>query len=602
VPSSERVVDLLIAFGEPPSQLPVRPRCAPWVVRRRGDGWALCTSAPLVAHGGQASHERTVGGYEVVLLGDGQGFDAPATDLDGLVAQLPGHWLLFAHDTRTGAWSIRTDRHGTLHAAVLDGPVRAVSTSTTALEHLGSSRRTDWLGLAGFCTFGFFPADRTFVDDVHVVRPASVVDLDASGAVAARRRWWTWSHDPDPSVDDGEWVGRFAAAFDAALAPAREPGDTAVPISGGLDSRSTVAALTTAGVEPHGLVSYSYGFAARSIETRIADRIARARSLPFHRWTIDPYLSVLGHDAVAWTEGFQDVMHARQVAVVDRLSAVASRVVAAHWGDVWFDDMGLVGAQGITDAQLATKAVAKIEKRGGPWLAARLCGPHVDGDVAGALHDLVASELAALAHLEEPDFRLKAFKTDQWSWRWTLSSLRTFQASLGIVLPFYDTRVSDLFARIPTERVAARRLQVEYLVRRAPDLAAIEWQAEGRDLLHVGRRDPRALARRVVRRAVRELPGRAVPQRNWEVQLDDAATRRWAFEQFAQLERLDPAAVDVAGEAVARFEATPDPETAHAVTMLLTLALRAGLDDRVRPEAVRPLSAVPGPAPHPAPA
>ena len=45
------------------------------------------------------------------------------------------------------------------------------------------------------------------------------------------------------------------------------------------------------------------------------------------------------------------------------------------------------------------------------------------------LLEMVRQEMAPLSHIADPDFRIKAFKTDQWSFRWTTASLRMFQAA-----------------------------------------------------------------------------------------------------------------------------------------------------------------------------
>ena len=98
------------------------------------------------------------------------------------------------------------------------------------------------------------------------------------------------------------------------------------------------------------------------------------------------------------------------------------------------------------------------------------------------LADLLRPELKAVRSIDDPDFRIKAFKIDQWSFRRTMASLRSYQLGAFPRLPFYDTRLSDFFATVPSEFVAGRRLQIDYLKRYAPDLARIAWQAGGANL------------------------------------------------------------------------------------------------------------------------
>ena len=87
------------------------------------------------------------------------------------------------------------------------------------------------------------------------------------------------------------------------------------------------------------------------------------------------------------------------------------------------------------------------------------------------LRGLLSDELARLPDLGDADFTLKALKTEQWSFRWTLASIRAYQLGLPTLMPFYADEVVDFFLRVPTDRLPGRRLQTAYLRRHHPDLA-----------------------------------------------------------------------------------------------------------------------------------
>ena len=81
------------------------------------------------------------------------------------------------------------------------------------------------------------------------------------------------------------------------------------------------------------------------METRIARQVANSRGLPFQAFTIKPYLFDHLDLVMASVEGFQDVTQCRQAAVMDEIARQADYLIAAHWGDVWLDDMGLASAK-----------------------------------------------------------------------------------------------------------------------------------------------------------------------------------------------------------------------------------------------------------------
>ena len=93
------------------------------------------------------------------------------------------------------------------------------------------------------------------------------------------------------------------------------------------------------------------------------------------------------------------------------------------------------------------------------------------------MRESVAGSSLACRTLRDPDFRMKAFKTDGWSFRWTATGVRAYQLGVFPKPPFYDARIAELFGALPTEYVRERRLQVGWLKGHAPELARITWQA-----------------------------------------------------------------------------------------------------------------------------
>lgn len=514
-------------------------------------------------------------------LGAGAG-SAIDVFLDGLVAGQPcpetlnGHYLLVARERKSGRVHAWTDRFGTYHAYhAQDGRRAAIGTYFPAVAAAASARRLDWEGITGFLGFGLFPGDRTYYEDVRILRPASHYTFDAEGRLVGQERYWDWRYAPDRTRSYEDTVSEFATIFEKVIREQVGDGPVALPISGGLDSRSTVAPLP-AGAIPSGLWSYSYGYATDSIETRIARKIAAARGLSFESMMVRPYLFGRIGDALASVEGFQDLTQCRQVTAVDEIGRHADRVIAAHWGDVWLDDMGLIDAGAdLGETDLLEYALKKFRKRGRGWLLDQVCRSRLGGrDPESLLADLVRPELEATRAIGEQDFRIKVLKTDQWSARWTTASLRSYQLGAFPRLPFYDTRLADFFMTVPTEYVAGRRLQIDYLKRYAPDLARITWQAGGANLYRYRSSRYWKLPIRAAAKARRILTGTKVLQRNWEVQFLSEAGRRglenWLLKPGLRLhEFIAPAEVR---KLLDDFTVDPDGARGYTVSLLLTFS------------------------------
>src|SRR5262249_57043280 len=108
----------------------------------------------------------------------------------------------------------------------------------------------------------------------------------------------------------------------------------------------------------------------------------------------------------------------------------ADLVVGAHWGDVCLGDMGLAGQARLSESAFLEYAQGKMERRGRAWLLEQLCPASRTGEKSDAvLTQLVREGLAPYQHIEDLDYRLKAYKAEGWVFRWTNAGLRMYQAA-----------------------------------------------------------------------------------------------------------------------------------------------------------------------------
>lgn len=576
------VGDWLLTFDPRPGPLPSRRALKPWSAVACDGGWTLWQTEP--GEGWRGMPQLTVdhGEWRAWLVGELYDCAQPDRLIGDVLggrrpaAELNGHFLLLAWNRDTREWHVWANRHATLHAYLGQAGSRlALGTFFPAVATAVGCAELDWEGLATFFAYGYFGGDRTHLDGVRTLAPASHTRLSQDGRLVAEDRYWQWHHDPDTSRSYGDTLAEFAARFEMVMDDLTVSGRIAVPISGGLDSRTTVAALSP-GRTADGLWAYSYGYERDSVETAIAGRVAAARGLDFSAFTITPYLFANLHDINAAVEGFEDVTQCRQAAVLHEIDQHADYLIAAHLGDLYLDDMGLLGADGISAGDLLPVAMKKVRKGGSEWLLNHVCRPNLDRDPAAVLRENLAGELDRLGAIAEPDFRIKAYKVDQWCARWTTVALRMFMPGAFPRLPFYDLRMADFFCTVPTEMVSGRRLQIDYLKRYAPDLARITWQATGRDLLDERRPPLSDLASRAVSRGVRTLRGQRMAERNWEVQFAGAQGKRglaeWLLRPGLLLhEHVDP---DHIRNLLEAFEREPFVEKrGYTVSMLLSFSV-----------------------------
>jgi asparagine synthase (glutamine-hydrolysing) len=491
------------------------------------------------------------------------------------ISNQTGSFIIFAWHPSDQTWHIWTDRFGTLHAYhAWDGHRAALGTFSPSVATAASQRILDWEALVAWFSFGFFPADRTHFTDLHILRPASHYVFNQIGRLLQQERYWNWSYQPDEKRSYADTVAQFGSIFSDVMADALSAGCVAMPISGGLDSRSTVTAVTPELAQGGRLWPYSYGYSADSVETQIARQVAQARGLPLQSYAIQPYVFDQIERLLAYTEGFQDVTQARQMYVRDEVAVHANLLIAALWGDVWMDEMGLADRPDASDDDTLHHALKKIRKNNG-WLFEHIVQPHLGVKMLDTLlEDFVQAELLPLAHLSSPDFRVKAFKTEQWSFRWSIPPTRVFQSAAWPRKVFYDTRLVDFFATVPASFVSGRQLQIDYLKRFAPDLARITWQVYDANLYQHQHFNTWLLPKRAAKKAWRMIRGKKVVQRNWEVQFLGSGGRlgleRWLTHPGLRLhEFISPTALK---KLVEEFYWQSTPALAYPLSMLLTFS------------------------------
>jgi len=426
------------------------------------------------------------------------GFDDPA-----------GHYIIFVTGIPSGEVYVFTNRMGSYHAYWSDDKI--ISTNYLALARARTNKQLDWEALTGFMAMGYFPDDRTYLTGINIFEPASCYHFDKSLELIKKQRYWNWDYKPIERPAD-EYLGNLKEILQTSLSVAVKKRRTAIPISGGLDSRLLAGELTAGQDKAYTtLRGFSYGYTAASPEIKIARQVAAARNIPIYTYPLPNYLFERLDDITEAVELFQYVDGTRQASATGWLEQNADVVVGGHWGDVWMDSMNVKDRNALLPA-----FQKKVIKKGAAWLLENICRQHT-GDSNQYLEDYFRSYIDKYPHIKEADFLMKIYKTDQWSFRWTAASLRMYQSVVMPVLPYYDKRIVDLFCTIPVSITEGRSLEIAYLKRYHNDLAKITWQEYDANLYTYKYFNNRNIAYRTVKKVQAMATKQKTLQRNWEV-------------------------------------------------------------------------------------
>lgn len=475
-----------------------------------------------------------------------------------------GHYLLVLYDRERREISVFTNRHGTQHIYYEQGPRPRLSTQFLSLA-ADSPSRLDWNAIMGFLSLGYFPRESTFLSQVQILGPARLYRFDRHLNLIRVRRYWDWFYSPAYSSPS-----TALEAFDATMKDVVRGGcqgkEVVLPLSGGLDSR-TLAGLVRGGeAKARKLEAYSYGYYRRSPEIRIGRALARIAGFPFREFVIEGYVWENMDRVMRSTEGFQSVDGTRQVAIHDYLGSAGEAVLCGHWGDLWMDTMNLDAYASIEEAW-----EKKLIKKGAQWFwdhAPRESGFRPKEE----LLEQFRQYRLQYEPLKSPDLSLMIYKTEEWSFRWTLASIRTYQEGIYPLLPFYDRRVSELFLRMPREWQKGRQFQLSYLKAFHEDLSRVVWQEYGRDLYHYQGWNNRNLLYRIGSRLWRMSQRKGWVQRNWELHYLSKEGRKNLEARLFQgpvVEYFSPRSIR---ELMEGFYRKPTAANGYTLSMLHTLA------------------------------
>ncbi|MEZ5017516.1 MAG: hypothetical protein R2800_10730 [Flavipsychrobacter sp.] len=475
-----------------------------------------------------------------------------------------GHYIIFVLDKKKGQLHVFTNRFGTYQAYFLsEGMGSAIATPFISLAKQSKDKALDWEGVTSFLGQGFFANNNTFLKKIKILEPSSHYLFGNDLQKISHRRYWQWEHNiVDQRLNDA--VESVHESLLNSITTATRNQRVALPISGGLDSRTLLGVLTEKEQEYNSLWSYSYGYSKRSIETRIAQKLARVKNISFNGYKLPNYLFDRIDVIAESVDLFQYIDGTRQASMIDILKEKSDVVIGGHWGDVWFDNMGVDNEE-----ELLPYYQKKIIKKGSQWLLENICKDHVL-QPEELLKDNFNSFMSKYEHIKDVDFRMKIFKTDQWSFRWTLPSIRMYQAGSMPILPFYDKNVAYTLTSVPTKQLAGRSFQIEYIKAKYPDLAKVRWQEYGTNLYLYKKINNRNLIYRGLKKGQRMItPGKHII-RNWELFYLNSNGRKELESIFFDDKFKDVLPHHKINRLLNEFYLTPNSSNGYTISMLHT--------------------------------
>lgn len=383
----------------------------------------------------------------------------------------------------------------------------------------------DELDLPSICVFmalGYFLGDKTFYKNHKQHLPGSITETDEQGRVISSTPYFKWHYTPR-TISFEQALDEFTDLFETIVSEHGEQGYT-IPISGGLDSRTLVAACASLGKSYRG---YSYAFDGGHDETRYGKQMAQALDFPYDAFTVKRHQLWSYIDQLAKrNECYSEFTHARQYAFHQKLSSMGGTYLLGHGGDLYFDGMGV--PSNMKGEELFRELWGRIVKKSGFELADSMWQHWgLPGKFRNHLEQELRNCLDSI-DIEDGNAKLRAYKSLFYVPRWTCVNLQIFKDFGPVVIPYFDDRICEFICTVPEQLLNGRKIQIEYLKRRQPKLAAVPWQSHYPFNVNNYKLDrfPLNLPYRAFNKLKRIVSGKEPITRNWELQFQGADNER----------------------------------------------------------------------------
>jgi asparagine synthase (glutamine-hydrolysing) len=350
----------------------------------------------------------------------------------------------------------------------------------------GVRRSLDHVAIAQYVRFQQLLGDRTWLEDVHLLPPATIVTFRPGDGTLQTERYWDWNRIPDnATITFNEAVEEATRYFQCAVdAMASPPARVGVYLSGGLDSRTILGFMR----EPP--VTLTFGD-PRSRDVVYAAELARRAGSRHHWFPMRDGRWVLDHADLhlALTEGMHSWMHAHGMSTLDEARQLVD-VNLSGWdggtimgGSIDFYQDALY-RQAPSELDLAQRLFdALCQRFTWPGLTeAEAASLRIGGNASGRERLAFDSLRDELAGTRQYRFERRAdyFYIEHVLRRSLMNQVVFTRSAIEVRCPYFDYPFVDFMYSLPDNIRTTPALRRTLITRRLPHLATVPHEKDDR--------------------------------------------------------------------------------------------------------------------------
>lgn len=412
---------------------------------------------------------------------------------ESFVTQLNGPFTFAIWHAQPQKLLIFNDRlglHPLYYAQVADrlifgAGVRAVLADTAV------PRTQDRIGLAQFLTYDHCLDDRTFVQAVRLLPPASRL-LWEDGRLTITPTWRPKHPLHYDLVDEHVWIERTMAAMHTAVKRQSVAGKLRLGmlLSGGLDSRYLIGLLRD-GMAMGEFHTFTWGI-PHCDDARFSQEVAAKVGTTHHFFELRPdWLLGLADECVRRIDGMGNIVNLHARATLDQQAPFVDVIYKGFLGDAMAGFAQMHQHWADYDEETGIHAHMAVHRAQGVITFEQderqaLLTPDFQASIGDSVWQSYKQAMADSGSTLLADQRIY-FDYRQRVPRQTLNGVEMARAHTAVRLPFADNDLVDLFLQMPPGLRYGRRVMRDAFIRQYPQLAKVPVPNNGLPMIDCGR-------------------------------------------------------------------------------------------------------------------